>query len=115
MQPTSENPQTDQPQTSAPQETQPAATVRKPMPIYKALLIMFAPGIVLVIAIFLYAISNFIAAEFTPETTAAGVAIATESSLIERIINILLFLLGAVAIIAFLPCFVLGIIFLARR
>ena len=81
MQPTSENPQTDQPQTSAPQETQPAATVRKPMPIYKALLIMFAPGIVLVIAIFLYAISNFIAAEFTPETTAVSISCYSSSAL----------------------------------
>lgn len=93
--------------------------------------LIIGPALALILAIILYAIINFIGVSFTPEASTSpsiseGASIAqgadeqdlygsNDESMFRTISNILLFLLGFVSMLAFLPCLVVGIIMLNRR
>lgn len=90
-------------------------TTHKPVSVTTGVMIILAPYFLMVASIFLYALFNFILASILPEPTPAPGRLIAESSLMERIVNIVLFLMGALSIIAIIPCLVVGIILLARR
>lgn len=94
--------------------------------------LIVGPALGLVLSIFIYAIVNFIFSGVTAEPTSTsnmslsdGASIAQgvddsadlygDSSMVRTISNILLFLLGSVSVLAFVPCLVFGIIILNKR
>ncbi len=94
--------------------------------------LIIGPALGLVLSIFIYAIVNFIFSGVTAEPTSTsdmslsdGASIAQgvdssadlygDSSMVRTISNVLLFLLGSVSVLAFVPCLVFGIIILNRR
>lgn len=94
--------------------------------------LIIGPALGLVLSIFIYAIVNFIFSGVTAEPTSTsdmslsdGTSIAQgvdgsadlygDSSMVRTISNVLLFLLGSVSVLAFVPCLVFGIIILNRR
>lgn len=94
--------------------------------------LIVGPALGLVLSIFIYAIVNFIFSGVTAEPTSTsnmslsdGASIAQgvdgsadlygDSSMVRTISNVLLFLLGSVSVLAFVPCLVFGIIILNKR
>lgn len=92
--------------------------------------LIIGPALGLVLSILLYAVINFIIASSTPDVSSSpsiseGASIAQgadqqdlygdDSSMFKTISNVLLFLLGAGSMLAFVPCLVIGIIMLNRR
>lgn len=96
---------------SAPTQNQ--APTKKPS-VAKALLIMFTPGIVLVASILIYAVVNFVLGA-TSNPAGGSELFNSEPSPAMSIINILLFLAGAVSVLAVVPCLIIGIVLLTRR
>lgn len=92
---------------------------------------IIGPALGLILSIILYAIINFIVASSTPDVSSSpniseGASIAQgadeqdlygsdDGSMFRTIANILLFLLGAGSMLAFVPCLVVGIIMLNKR
>lgn len=94
--------------------------------------LMVAPIAGIVLSIFLYAIVNFIFSGVTTESISIsemslsdGASIAQsvdsdadlygDSSMIRTVSNVLLFLLGSISVLAFVPCLLFGAIILNRR
>lgn len=94
--------------------------------------LMVAPALLLILTFFIYAVVNFIFSGVTAEPIATsdmsiseGASIAEganteaelfgEPSLVSTISNIVLFLVGAISVLAFVPCLVFGIILLNKR
>lgn len=93
--------------------------------------LIIGPALGLILSIILYAIINFIVASSTPDVSSSpniseGASIAQgadeqdlygsdDGSMFRTIANILLFLLGAGSMLAFVPCLVVGIIMLNKR
>ena len=95
--------------------------------------LIIGPALGLILSIFLYAIVNFIFSGVTAEPTPTsemslsdGASIAQgadqqdlygsdDSSMFRTISNVLLFLLGSISVLAFVPCLVIGIIMLNKR
>lgn len=111
--------QAPQDPTPSPEERQPAPELAPPKK--KGLLlpiaIMIAPVVLIVASILLYAIVNFIMGMAQPPTPASsdGDFGSESSNPIRTVINVLLFLLGSVSIIATLPCLIIGLILLVQR
>ena len=90
--------------------------------------LIVAPALSLILSIILYAIINFIVASSIPEpapsiSEGAGISQGVDASsdlygetpIFQTIANIVLFLLGSISVLAFVPCLVIGIIILNRR
>lgn len=92
--------------------------------------LIIGPALGLILSILLYAVINFIIASSTPDVSSSpsiseGASIAQgadqqdlysdDSSMFKTISNVLLFLLGAGSMLAFVPCLVIGIIMLNKR
>lgn len=94
--------------------------------------LMIGPALGLVLSIILYAIINFVITSSTvstPDTVnpslSDGASVAQgsgsdtelygDSSIFRTVSNVVLFLLGSVSVLAFLPCLVVGIIILNKR
>ncbi len=93
--------------------------------------LIIGPVLGIILSIILYAVINFIVASSTPEVSSSpsisdGASIAQgadvqgsygndDGSMFKTISNVLLFLLGAGSILAFVPCLVIGIIMLNKR
>lgn len=100
------------PDTTPPQAPAPKKGIAGP------LILMFAPGILLIVTIALYAIINLISAPADTPASSGGDAAAlfeNETSPLQATFNSLLFVSGAVSILASLPCFIGGLIWLIRR
>ena len=99
---------------------QPAPNPINPLPAQKkhmagrtklALWLMIGPTALLVVSFLLFAIVNFVASTATP---APGELFA-EQSAISPIVNVLLFLIGIVTIVTWLPGLIIGIVLLATK
>lgn len=92
--------------------------------------LIIGPALGLILSILLYAVINFIIASSTPDVSSSpsiseGASIAQgadqqdlygdDGSMFKTISNVLLFLLGAGSMLAFVPCLVVGIIMLNKR
>lgn len=102
--------------------------------------LIVGPAAMVIGSILLYAIANFIISSVSPTTTsvtdvssisgtslADGAAAAQEADaeqlfgeegqggIFRTITNVLLFLLGSVGMLAFIPCLVIGVILLSKR
>jgi heme/copper-type cytochrome/quinol oxidase subunit 2 len=76
-----------------------------------ALWLMIGPTALIVVSILLYAVANFIMAQTMPQSD----AMFAESSVGETIVNVILFIIGAVSVITWLPGLIIGIILLATK
>lgn len=79
------------------------------LPIY----LMVGPAALLVGAFLLYAITNAVAASMT--TPSADPELFAQTPVLVTVINIFLFLAGAVSVITFLPCLIIGLVVLVQR
>lgn len=93
--------------------------------------LIIGPALGLILSIILYAVINFIVASSTLDVSSSpsiseGASIAQgadeqdlyssdDGSMFRTISNVLLFLLGAGSMLAFVPCLVIGIIMLNKR
>lgn len=94
--------------------------------------LIIGPALGLILSIFIYAVVNFIFSGVTAEPTSTsevslsdGASIAQgvdssadlygDSSMVRTTSNILLFLIGSVSVLAFIPCLIFGIIILNKR
>lgn len=92
--------------------------------------LIIGPALGLVLSIILYAVINFIITSSTGSTPDAmspslsdGASVASggdtelygDSSIFRTVSNVVLFLLGSVSVLAFLPCLIFGIIILNKR
>lgn len=77
-----------------------------------ALWLLIGPTALIVSSVVLYAIANFLfgAAAPTPDGAMFG-----ESNPVQKIINVILFLIGAISVAAWLPGLIIGIVLLATR
>lgn len=94
--------------------------------------LIIGPALGVILSIFIYAVVNFIFSDVPAEPTSTselslsdGASIAQgadssadlygDSSIVSTISNVLLFLLGSISMLAFVPCLVVGIIMLNKR
>lgn len=82
----------------------------KKLPIF----LIIGPALGIVLSTVLYAIVNFISVGFLPDGTSSQ-SFSGGAGVFITISNILLFLLGAVSVLALVPCLIIGIIVLNRR
>lgn len=76
-----------------------------------ALLLMIGPSVLLIAAIILGAVSNFAFSNTTP----AGDGLYPEDNPARTVINVIIYLAGAVTIITWLPGIIIGIILLNKK
>ena len=76
-----------------------------------ALWLMIGPTALIVVSILAYALVNFITAQTAPE---AG-ALFSEPSAGTTVMNVVLFIVGAVSVMTWLPGLIIGIILLATK
>lgn len=76
-----------------------------------ALWLLIGPTALIVGSIILYAVANLIMSSITP---AAGEELGGQS-VVQTIVNILLFLVGAVSVLTWLPGIIVGIILLTTQ
>jgi hypothetical protein len=76
-----------------------------------ALWLMIGPTALIVVTILLYAIMNFMFAQATP----AGDDLFAEQTAGQTIANIILFIVGAISVMTWLPGLIIGIILLATK
>lgn len=93
-----------------PAQPQPVAHSSKARTIW-AIVLLTAPTALFILLFIVGAISNYAFASATP----ADGSLYAETSAAQSIINILIFLLGAVAFLAWLPGIIIGIILLATK
>lgn len=104
--------------TPASSDTAPSQAPTPKKGVMGPLLLMFAPGILLVATIALYAVINLIS---TPADTPAPSGgdpeqlFGNEDTPFRTVLNVITFMSGAVSILASLPCFIGGLIWLIRR
>lgn len=92
------------------------ATPPKKKGVLLPILLMIAPGLLIIASILLYAVANFFIGTAQPTVPADSSLFGEEAPNPARaIINIFLFLMGAVAVLGVIPCFVLGLILLIKR
>jgi small-conductance mechanosensitive channel len=89
--------------------TAPAKNTRKIL----ALWLLIGPTALIVSSIILYAVVNLITASLTPAP--ADGALISQTPVLQSIINIILFLVGVVSVIAWLPGIIAGIILFATQ
>lgn len=104
------NPQQEQ------QNISPQPTETPPAPVKKrrtglALLLLIGPSALIILAIIIAAVSNFI---FSAAAPATGDALFNEHPA-HTIVNVVVFLMGAVSILSWLPGIIIGIILLAKK
>lgn len=102
MQPPITTPQTAQPEPLQPE--QPASRSRRKR---VGLLLIIGPTALIIISIAVYAIINFITSGAS-ESSMFG-----DQSGFAVFLNVLLFLIGGVSVLAWLPCLIIGIVLLA--
>lgn len=86
-------------------------TKRNPRTI-AGIILVAGPTALIALSLLLYAIANFIAAS----TTASNPDdLFGEPTPMSAFINIILFILGALGVIAWLPCLIIGIVLLASK
>lgn len=76
-----------------------------------ALWLMIGPTALIVVSIILFAIANFIMSLTMPQTSSMFAA----QSVGQTIVNVILFIVGAVAVITWLPGLITGIVLLATK
>lgn len=76
-----------------------------------ALMLLIGPSALLLLTFVLYAISNFI----TNSTAPNSGELFTQPSLLTSIINIFLFFIGTISVLAWLPGIIIGIILLNKK
>ena len=76
-----------------------------------ALWLMIGPTALIVVTILLYAIMNFMFAQAAP----AGDDLFAEQTAGQTIANIILFIVGAISVMTWLPGLIIGIILLATK
>ena len=76
-----------------------------------ALWLMIGPTALIVVSIILFAIANFIMALTMPQTSNTFAA----QSVGQTIVNVILFIIGAVSVITWLPGMIIGIVLLATK
>jgi ABC-type sugar transport system permease subunit len=81
------------------------------------LFLIIGPSLGVVGAIILYAIINFVVSSFAAGDVNAtqGGDLFGDNGIFKTIANVLLFLLGALSILSFFPCLIIGIILLSKR
>ena len=77
-----------------------------------ALGLLIGPTVFLIIAILGYVIVNLITHSVAPSTPTN---LSTEPSPLHTIANIILFLIGTVSIVAWLPGIIIGVVLLAKK
>jgi len=110
-----DSPQTDQPafvptQPAAPTPTTEVVKSNRKRTI-AALWLMIGPTALIVISIIAYAVVNFLTLQAAPETD----AMFGEQPVGMTIMNIILFLVGAISVITWLPGLIIGIVLLATK
>lgn len=75
---------------------------------------LIGPTALLIVTILLYAIGNFIAGSAAPSPSDSA-ELFSQPSIGTRIINILLFLVGGVTVLTWLPGIIIGIVLLTTR
>lgn len=113
MQPQQPQPTPQDPLTAPPQPPIPAAPIATPVNNHKrvvlALWLMIGPTALIIVTIILYTLSNFIIG------SGSGSGMFNQPSPLQSVINILLFLVGTIVVITWLPGLIAGIILLATR
>lgn len=105
------NPQQEQ-QNTSPQPTEtPLAPVKKRRT-GLALLLLIGPSALIILAIIIAAVSNFIFSATAPTT---GDALFTNEHPAHTIVNVIVFLMGTVSVLSWLPGIIIGIILLAKK
>ncbi|MDB5161620.1 MAG: hypothetical protein JWM52_128 [Candidatus Saccharibacteria bacterium] len=79
-----------------------------------ALWLLIAPTALLILSFILYAVVNWIFSATTPTPT-DSTNLYSDGSIVTTISNIILFLMGVVGVITWLPGIVVGIILLATK
>lgn len=77
-----------------------------------ALVLLIGPTALFIVTIICYAVMNLIIG--SPETNTAG-ELFNEPSPVKTVLNVLLFLVGTISILAWLPGVIIGIILLAKK
>lgn len=92
------------------QET-PQKTKRNPRTI-TGLILVIGPTALIMLTFLLYAVVNF----FTASTTGnSGGDLFGETNPMSAFVNVILFILGTLGVVAWLPCLIIGIILLATK
>lgn len=101
------------PEVSPLSPTTPAVPAPKKSLLWPVLL-MIAPGLLLIATILMYAVINFIATA-TADSAAADGQLFAQPTPMHSFVNIVLFLLGSLAILGLVPCFIIGLVLLIQR
>lgn len=108
-----ESPQTDQPAFVPAQTATPADAIVKSnrKRTVLALWLMIGPTALIIVSIILYAVANFITSQVAPESG----ELFAEPTVGSAIVNIILFIIGAISVITWLPGLITGIVLLATK
>lgn len=102
------------PQFTPPQSvTEPQAAPASKRQFIWGLVCLLGPTALIVVSILIYALVNFIATSSTPAPTSAE--LFTQPSPVTTVMNVILFIVGGISVIAWLPGVIIGIILLATR
>jgi uncharacterized membrane protein len=82
----------------------------KKLPIF----LIIGPALGIVLSTLLYAIINFVSMGFLPEGSSSE-SIFGGAGIFVTVSNVFLFLLGAVSVLALVPCLIIGIIILNKH
>lgn len=104
------------PEQQSPLQQQPAVSSEQPAPRSHrkllGILLIVGPTALIVGSILLYAVINFIiSAASSPDSS----GLIGNQPMIVTILNVVLFLFGAVSVFAWLPCLIIGIVLLATQ
>ncbi len=90
----------------------PAAAPTRDRRFVWGLVCLIGPTALIVVTLLLYALVNFIVGTTTPDATGA---LFEPPSIASRIMNVILFVVGAVSVATWLPGIIVGIVLLATR
>lgn len=109
-------PEAAHPQTNS-QPINPLAPSSKKKGVLLPILIMVAPIIFIITSVLLYATANFLMGTAQPAAPSDSSMFGVDETPnpAKAIINSLLFLFGAVAVVGILPCFIIGLVLLVHR
>lgn len=91
----------------------PAAARKRDPKLTWGLVCLIGPTALIVVSIMAYAIANFIISSTAGPDMSSG--ILSEPSVGARIVNVILFIIGAISVITWLPGLIIGIALLATR
>jgi hypothetical protein len=77
-----------------------------------ALLLLIGPSALIILAIIIAAVSNFVFSATAPST---GDALYPDDNPVRTIVNVIVFLMGTVTVITWLPGIIIGIILLNKK